>query len=99
MKKILFIKIFVSMSVLYFISSANAQYFKPSIDGSWLISFEKIKPQVTSNNYLLNKWKSIFFNKYFKTSTDETFRLNSIVAENLKFSKDIVTFKADKYIV
>ena len=65
MKKILFIKIFVSMSVLYFISSANAQYFKPSIDGSWLISLEKIKPQVTSNNYLLNKWKSIFFNKYF----------------------------------
>ena len=99
MKKILFIKIFVSMSVLYFISSANAQYFKPSIDGSWLISFEKTNPQISSNNYLLNKWKTIFFNKYFKTSTDETFRLNGIVAENLKFSKDIVTFKGDKYIV
>lgn len=99
MKKILFIKIFVSMSVLYFISSANAQYFKPSIDRSWLISFEKINFQVSSNNNYLNNWKTIFLNKYFKTSIDETFRLNCNHVQNLKFSDDIVSFKEDKYIV
>ena len=98
MKKIPFVKIFVSMSVLYFISSANAQYFKPSIDGSWLISFERTNAQISSNNNLFHEWKSIFFKKYLKTSLDKQFRLSRMYVQYYKPSRDGAMLKQNKYL-
>lgn len=98
MKKNLFIKIFVSISALYFISSANAQYFKPSIDGSWLISFESANTQIFANNNLFLEWKSIFFKKYLKTSLDKQFRLSKMYVQYYKPSRDGAMFKQNKYL-
>lgn len=38
MKKLTLIAMFVAISPIFFTSLAHAQYFKPSIDGSWLHS-------------------------------------------------------------
>ncbi len=98
MKKNLFLKIFVSISALYFLSSASAQYFKPSIDGSWLISFERTNALVSSHNNLLIEWKSIFFKKYFKTSLDNSFRFSRMYVQFYKPSRDGAMFKQNKYL-
>ena len=91
-------KISIIIFTLSIFQLSNAQYFKPSIDGSWLISFERTNALVSSHNNLLIEWKSIFFKKYFKTSLDNSFRFSRMYVQFYKPSRDGAMFKQNKYL-